>query len=83
VGLMAYDRDGKPVNWDRVTLGMNLRPAEFEAMQKSGIPVHMQLDLPDEPENLVTGVYGWNSGKTGSLEIPIEPGHGAPTSSVR
>jgi VWFA-related protein len=83
VGLMAYDRDGKPVNWDRVTLGMNLRPAEFEAMQKSGIPVHMQLDLPDEPENLVTGVYGWNSGKTGSLEIPIEAGHGAPTSSVR
>jgi hypothetical protein len=52
-------------------------------MQKSGIPVHMQLDLPDENVNLVTGVYDWSSGKTGSLEIPIEPGHGAPTSSVR
>jgi VWFA-related protein len=83
VGLMAYDRDGKPVNWDRVTLGMNLRPAEFEAMQKSGIPVHMQLDLPDENVNLVTGVYDWSSGKTGSLEIPIEPGQGRVASTLR
>ncbi len=83
VGLMAYDRDGKPVNWDRVTVGMNLRSAEFEAMQKSGIPVHMQLDLPDEYVNLVTGVYDWESGKTGSLEIPLQPGHGAPTPAVR
>ncbi len=83
VGLMAYDRDGNPVNWDRVTLGMDLRPAEFEAMQKSGIPVHMQLDLPDENVNLVTGVYDWGSGKTGSLEIPVEPGQVAPASAVR
>ena len=78
VGLMAYDRDGNPVNWDRVTLGINLRPAEFEAMQKSGIPVHMQLDLPDENVNLVTGVYDWGNGKTGSLEIPIQPARVAP-----
>jgi VWFA-related protein len=82
-GLMAYDRDGKPVNWDRVTLGMRLRPAEFEAMQKSGIPVHIQLDLPEEDVNLVTGIYDWESGKTGSLEIPLQPSHAGAASTLR
>jgi len=82
VGLMAYDLDGNPVNWDRVTLGIKLRPAEFEAMQKSGIPAHMQLDLPGEDVNLVTGVYDWGSGTTGSLEVPLKPVRVAPASFV-
>jgi VWFA-related protein len=73
-GLMAYDRDGNPVNWDRITLAMNLRPAEFGAMQKSGIPVHMEIDLPVEYAYLVTGVYDWSSGKSGSLEVPMQSG---------
>ncbi len=82
-GLMAYDQNGNPVNWDKVTAALSLKPAEFAAMQKSGIPVHMELDLPDEDVNLVTGVYDWGSGKTGSLEIPLQPGHGAPAPAVR
>jgi hypothetical protein len=78
VGLMAFDHNGNPVNWDRATEAMNLQPAEFDAMQKSGIPVHMQLDLPDENVYLVSGVYDWGNGKSGSLEIPLEAGKGAP-----
>jgi hypothetical protein len=73
-GLMGYDRDGNPVNWDRITLAMNLRQAEFGAMQKSGIPVHMEIDLPVEYAYLVTGVYDWSSGKSGSLEVPMQSG---------
>ena len=82
-GLMAFDQNGNPVNWDRVTAAMSLKPAEFAAMQKAGIPVHMQLDLPDAYVNLVTGVYDGGSGKTGSLEIPLQAGHGAPAPAVR
>jgi VWFA-related protein len=78
VALMAYGRDGNAVNWNRVTQEMNLQPAQFDAMQESGLPVHMEIDLPNEPVYLVTGVYDWGSGKTGSLEIPLEPGVSAP-----
>jgi len=71
VGLMAYDHDGNAVNWERVTQAMNLQPAAYDSMQKSGIPVHMEIDLPEENTELVTGVYDWGNGKTGSLEIPL------------
>jgi hypothetical protein len=32
---------------------------------------------------LVTGVYDWGSGKTGSLEIPLHPGLIAQAPAVR
>jgi len=71
VALKAFDRDGNAVNWDGVTQAMNLQPDAFNAMQKSGIPVHMEIDLPNEDVYLVTGVFDWGTGKTGSLEIQL------------
>jgi hypothetical protein len=73
LGLMAYDREGNAVNWIGATQGMNLAPDVFAAIQKSGVPAHMEIDLPDKDIYLVTGVYDWNSGKAGTLEIPLHP----------
>jgi VWFA-related protein len=73
VGLKAYDRDGNAVNWEGVTQDMNLQPTIFGAMQKSGVPAHMEIDLPNEDFYLVTGVYDWGTGNTGTLEIPLHP----------
>jgi VWFA-related protein len=73
VGLKAYDRDANAVNWDGVTQDINLQPTIFGAMQKSGVPAHMEIDLPNEDVYLVTGVYDWGAGKTGTLEIPLHP----------
>jgi VWFA-related protein len=71
VGLMAFDRQGKAVNWEGGTQVMNIRPAIFDAIQKSGVPAHMEIDLPNEDITLVTGVYDLATGKAGTLQIPV------------
>jgi hypothetical protein len=71
VGLLAYDRDGKAVNWAGATQEMNLKPEIYAAIQKSGIPAHMEIDLPNTDVYLETGVYDWGTGKAGTLEIPL------------
>jgi VWFA-related protein len=74
VGLQAYDRDGKAVNWAEATQGMNLDPNVYAAIQKSGIPVHAEIDLPNTDIYLETGIYDLGSGKAGTLEIPLHVG---------
>jgi VWFA-related protein len=74
VGLQAYNREGKAVNWTEATLGMNLSPEVFASIQKSGIPAHFEIDLPNTDVFLDTGVYDWGSGKAGTLEIPLRVG---------
>jgi VWFA-related protein len=73
VGLLAYDRDGNAVNWVGASQGMNLNPEIFAAIQKSGVPAHLEIDLPNTDVYLETGVYDWGSGKAGTLEIPLHP----------
>jgi hypothetical protein len=74
VGLMAYDRDGNAVNWEGAIQGMNLQPSVYASIQKSGVPAHMEIDLPNTGIYLETGVYDWGTGKAGTLEIPLHPG---------
>jgi hypothetical protein len=47
--------------------------ANYYTLEKSGVPAHMEIDLPNEDVYLVTGVYDWGTGKTGTLEIPLNP----------
>ena len=72
VELLAYDRAGTALNWAGGTQEMKLTPELFAAIQKSGVPAHMEIDLPaSEDVFLQTGVYDWNTGKAGTLEIPL------------
>jgi hypothetical protein len=71
VELMAYDLDGRPVNWVGVTQGMSVDAKAFAAMQKTGVPAHLEIDLPNSDATLVTGIYDWGANKAGTLEIPI------------
>jgi VWFA-related protein len=77
IALQAYDRDGKAVNWEGGTQEMNAKPDIWTAIQKSGVPAHMEVDLPNEEIYLNTGVYDWGSNKAGTLEIPLSPSHAA------
>jgi hypothetical protein len=83
VGLMAYDRDGNAVNWSAVTQGMLLEPDIYKQIQKSGIPAHMEIDLPNKDVYLETGVYDWDTGKAGTLEIPLRVGVTAASASLQ
>ncbi len=77
VELLAYDRDGNALNWTGGTEAMDLTPDLFAAIEKSGMPAHVEIDLPaDKDVFLETGVYDWQTGKAGTLEIDVsaEPG---------
>jgi hypothetical protein len=72
MGLKAYDRDGNAVNWEGVTETLRISPDQYPSLQKTGLPVHLEIDLPSNVYvHLVTAVYDWSSGKAGNLEIPV------------
>jgi VWFA-related protein len=77
LGMIAYDRDGNAVNWSGATQQMSLQPDVFAAIQKSGVPAHLEIDIPDTDVWLEIGVYDWNTGKAGTLEVPLHPATGA------
>lgn len=72
VELLAYDREGKAVNWTGATEVMDLKPDLFAAIEKSGVPAHVEMDLPsDEDVVLEAGVYDWETGKAGTISVPL------------
>jgi VWFA-related protein len=73
VGLIAWDTKGKSVNWEEGTQQMALKPDVYAAIQKSGIPAHLEVDLPNTDLYLKLGVVDGTSGKTGTLEVPLHP----------
>ena len=76
IGVKAYDREGRAVNWEASDEGLRVKESEYPAILKNGIPVHLAIDLPAiGEEHLVTAVYDWNSGRAGTLEVPIATGH--------
>jgi len=81
-GLVAYGHDGKAVNWQQSTLAMALKPDMFAYVQKNGIPLRFEIDLPNSDLYLETGLYDWGTGKTGTLSIPVQPGNGASSARI-
>lgn len=71
LGMIAYDREGKALNWNGATEQMSLNPETFAAIQKSGVPAHLEIDVPNSEAWLEIGVYDWNTGKAGTLEVPL------------
>lgn len=69
--LVAYDRDGNALNWTGNTLALTLNAASYAQVQSSGIPVHLQIDLPRTEVSLATGVYDYAAHKAGTLEIQL------------
>jgi VWFA-related protein len=71
VALIAYDHEGHLLNWAGNTLALNLNATSYAQIQRVGIPVHLQIDLPQGDADLATGVYDLNGRKAGTLEIPV------------
>jgi VWFA-related protein len=72
VELLAYDRDGNPLNWTGQTMGLTLDAKTYAAIQHSGIPAHLEIDLPNTDVYLSTGIYDLQANKAGTLEIPLK-----------
>lgn len=71
VRLAAYDREGKPVNLVASKGELLLKPEEFLAVRKSGLPIHQEIDVPKEYVYLRTGVYDLRSNAAGTLGVPL------------
>jgi VWFA-related protein len=69
--LLAYDRDGKALNWICQTMGLTLDAKTYAAIQHSGIPAHLEIDLLNTDIYLATGIYDLEANKAGTLEIPL------------
>jgi VWFA-related protein len=69
--LLVYDRDGKALNWTGQTMGMNFDAKTYATIQKSGIPAHLEIDVPNTDVYLATGIYDLEANKAGTLEIPL------------
>jgi VWFA-related protein len=69
--LLAYDHEGKALNWTGQTVGLTLDAKTYAAIQHSGIPAHLEIDLPNTDVYLATGIYDFEANKAGTLEIPL------------
>jgi VWFA-related protein len=69
--LVAYDREGKPLNMFKTTGVLALKPNEYAALQKGGLQIQEKIDVPAGYAYLRTGVYDVRSGAAGTLGIPL------------
>jgi VWFA-related protein len=68
IALAAYDRAGKPVNLVITKGDVHLDSKE---VQKGGLQIHKEIDVPKEYVFLRTGVYDLNANTVGTLGMPL------------
>ena len=71
VTLIAYDREGKPLNMVTKKTEIALQPNVYAALQQVGLQLHKEIDVPTGDVYLHTGIYDLNSSKAGTLGIPL------------
>jgi len=74
IALVAYDKDGQPVNSLGRQFDLTLPATQFEQLSAAGknIPARLAIDLPSGADVVRAVVYDAASAKIGSLEIPVE-----------
>lgn len=71
VALVAWDADGKRVNYTDHAYAVNLSSQDSAAAAKRGLPIHQEIDLPVGQCWLRVAVHDLTTGRIGSLEIPL------------
>ena len=71
VALIAYDREGKPLNFVVSNGDYKVRPDVYANLQKVGLQIHKEIDVPKAYVYLRTGVYDVSSGTAGTLGVPL------------
>lgn len=71
--LIAYDADGKRLNYVDRDLQLALNPAQYAQIMSSGLPVRLAIDVPAGRNFLVVAVHDKIGARVGSFEIPLGP----------
>ena len=73
VVLVAYNREGKPLNLVMSRHEIRVQAKDYATMQKGGLPLHEEIDVPTGEGFLRTGIYDLKSNYAGTLGVPLEP----------
>jgi VWFA-related protein len=69
--LLAYDREGKPLNFVVTKGDVNLDAKLYASVQQVGLQIHKEIDVPKEYVYLRTGIYDLRSSTAGTLGTPL------------
>lgn len=73
VAVVAYGRDGKPVNWAGGEMMLSLNEAQYAKAQQAGIAAPMEIDLPEAELSLATGIWDVSTQRAGTLRVSVSP----------
>jgi VWFA-related protein len=69
--LVVYDLEGKPLNYVTGKFEIVLQAKEYEEMEKIGLQLRQEIDVPAGNVYLRTGIYDLGSSVAGTLGIPL------------
>lgn len=72
VMLVAYDREGKPLNLVFGRSEIQIPAKDYANVQRGGLQIHKEIDIPKgDNAFLRTGVYDLKSNNAGTLGVPL------------
>lgn len=72
VALLAFSREGRPLNFVVMQGNVALQSKDYEAVRKGGgLQIHKEIDVPAGYAFLRTGVYDFKSSSAGTLGVPL------------
>jgi VWFA-related protein len=71
VMLVVYDPEGKPVNMAVARSEIQIPEKDYPSVQKQGLQIHREIDVPQGDSYLRTGIYDLTSGSAGTLGVPL------------
>lgn len=69
--VIAYDKQGRPLNSVLNTQTLSLDPKVYTDSLKTGLPFYQELDIPQQDVMVRVGVYDVGSGAMGAMEFPL------------
>jgi hypothetical protein len=69
--LVAYDRDGRPLNWLIRQIDLTMNSAQYAVARENGVNFRLALDVPKDAVSIRSGIYDLESSLTGTFEFPI------------
>jgi len=69
--LVAYDREGKPLNWLVRQIDLAMDAAQYALALQNGVSFRLEIDAPKAAATLRSGVYDLHSSLAGTFEIPL------------
>jgi VWFA-related protein len=69
--VVAYDKDGRILNLAKQESNLTIGPEDYLKLRTIGVQLHQDIDVPLEDVILRTGIYDFNSGKSGTLGLRL------------